>query len=90
MRRVVYFGNCQMQAMRGLHHRFVIPVSGDVVSWVNPYQTISNADRAAIASADLIVGQVNNKQSVVSLTDLPSPASPAPRHLVPLLGGSFH
>jgi tetratricopeptide (TPR) repeat protein len=87
MRRILYVGNCQMQGLRSLHDRFVTPVSDDVASWVNPYQTFSDADYAAIAAADLIVGQVNNKQSIDNLAAL---ASQAPRHLVPTLGGSFH
>src|ERR1700722_4967921 len=87
MRRVVYIGNCQMQALEGLHRRFVVPVSGDVPFWVNPHQAPSDLDREAVASADLIVGQVTHERSIDSLTAL---GSSAPRHLVPTIGGSFH
>jgi tetratricopeptide (TPR) repeat protein len=87
MRRVVYIGNCQMQALVALHRRFVVPVSGDVPLLVDPYQALSDLDREAIASADLIVGQVTHDRSVDDLTAL---GGSAPRHLVPTLGGSFY
>src|ERR1700722_742879 len=88
VRRIVYWGNCQMEALCRMHVRFAKPSTNDVVSCVNPYQPhpLTGTERAAIEDADLIVGQVHNQKSLETLAAL---SSAAPRHLVPMVGAGF-
>ena len=86
MRRVVYYGHCQMQALQSLHVRFITPLTGGTAIWINLSETISQADHAAIAAADLIVAQVGDQHSVDAVAELPTRAK---RHFVPLLGTTF-
>ena len=58
MRRIVYWGNCQMQALHNLHRQFVAPTTGDILAWVNPWEAVSDKQLAEIAAADLVVGMV--------------------------------
>jgi hypothetical protein len=87
VRRIVHYGNCQMRILSGLYRQFVAPLTGDVVSWINPYDArLSSADCATIAFADIIVGQVHNQKSFVGLDGV---STRAQRHLIPTVNASF-
>jgi tetratricopeptide (TPR) repeat protein len=87
VRRMVYYGNCQMGILGDLYRQFVAPSTGDVVSWINPYDApLSSVDCATIASADIIVGQVHKQKSFIGLAGL---STRAQRHLIPTVNASF-
>jgi tetratricopeptide (TPR) repeat protein len=88
LRRIVFWGNCQMQVMHSLHSRFVKPLTDETSTFVDAFLPVSDSDRAAMAAADLIVGQINLNPRA-SLEALAAVASPAPRHLVPTVGAPF-
>ncbi len=86
MRRIIYWGNCQMLALHGMHQRFIAPLTDEETVWVNPYQTTVEKQRAEIARSDLVVGQVNTKASIAELDNV---AGITERHLVPAVNAGF-
>src|SRR5580692_5241753 len=67
VRRIIYWGNCQMLALHNLHNRFIAPVTDEVTVWVNPYETTVEDQRVAMAGSDLIVAQVNARGIVAQV-----------------------
>lgn len=57
-RRIVFFGNCQAQALAGLCRRFLAPRHGDITSAITAPFNDPDAVRKELAAADVIVEQV--------------------------------
>ncbi len=58
MTRIVFVGNCQAETLSLVYKRCIAPVTGAVASHVLTYTDPSDADRAALSQADIIVEQV--------------------------------
>jgi tetratricopeptide (TPR) repeat protein len=79
-------GNCQVQAMAGLHKRFVAGRTRDVIQIVASYRDITEEDRSAIESADLIVEQLFDVKPQVDVGGL---ATTTPRIFIPMVTATF-
>jgi len=58
MHSIVLIGNCQIRALYNLYNRFVAGAARQRVSFIPSYEAITEADRAAIETADVLVEQV--------------------------------
>ncbi|MGC8524974.1 MAG: WcbI family polysaccharide biosynthesis putative acetyltransferase [Acidibrevibacterium sp.] len=58
MRRVVFVGNCQAQALTDAFNRHIAPFTGERGFHVPAYHDLDEASRATLASADVIVDLV--------------------------------
>ncbi len=58
MTRIVFVGNCQAETLSQVYQRCIAPVTGGVARHVLTYTDPSEADRAALAEADVIVEQI--------------------------------
>jgi len=58
--RIVMIGNCQVQALLGLYKRFAKLSHGQTVIYIRSYEDISPSDRQVIASADVVIEQVQD------------------------------
>ena len=85
-RQIVLIGNCQMQAMAGLHKRFVAGRSGDILEHVPSYQDLSDQHRAAIQRADLVVEQLFDLKQNADTEAVPTTT---PRIFIPMVTAAF-
>jgi tetratricopeptide (TPR) repeat protein len=85
-RQIVLIGNCQMQAMAGLYKRFVCGRANDVLQHVPSYEDLSDAHRAAIQQADLVVEQLFDQKQQV---DTDAVATATPRIFIPMVTAAF-
>jgi len=85
-KRIVFVGNCQLDALRNLYDRFVGGATNDVTSFLPSWTEIDHSGVATLAGADLIVNQL---QSFSGELELPEPVARIPRVAVPLVSASF-
>lgn len=85
-RRIVFVGNCQMQAVHAVYRRFVTPHIPSVTSHIASYANLSDDARKLLASADIVVQQVQDFAAKVGTLDLPSTTQ---RYFAPVLAGNF-
>ena len=86
MQRIVFVGNCQVQAIYRLFQKFVWNRSEHELFYVAAYEELDEAGAAAIAKADLIVEQVFDLPPKADIAGLNSRSR---RVLVPLVGCNF-
>jgi tetratricopeptide (TPR) repeat protein len=85
-RQIVVIGNCQMQAMAGLYKRFVAGRSRDVIEHVPSYSDLTDAHRAAIQQADLVVEQLFDLKPQADTEAVPTTT---PRIFIPMVTAAF-
>jgi tetratricopeptide (TPR) repeat protein len=86
MQRIVFVGNCQVQAIYGLFRTFAQDRREHELFYVAAYEELDNAGIAAISKADLIVEQVFDMPPKAEIAGLNSRSR---RILVPLVGCNF-
>jgi hypothetical protein len=86
MRRIVFVGTCQLQALHGLFARYVVPQTGDELAYIPSYDRLQPHDLEVLRQADLIVEQL---QDFELKADIGAAASGVERHRVPLLAAGF-
>jgi hypothetical protein len=84
--RVVFFGNCQMQALRAATTLFAVPHTGDSVEWHFCAKGITPELREAVARADVLVDQISQMPQRHSVEGLETRAR---RLRVPAVGANF-
>jgi hypothetical protein len=84
--KIVFFGNCQMQALRLATQLFAVPYTGDSVEWHFSAKGITPALRAALAQADVVVDQTSPMPQRHGVEKLETRAR---RLRVPLVGANF-
>ena len=85
MRRVVFVGNCQVEALGQLYSRFA-GRDDERVDYVPGYEDLTPERAATLEAADLIVEQ---RMDVAPRAELDGIRAEAERLFVPLLGGGF-
>jgi len=86
MRKIVFVGNCQADAMMNLYRRFVAFDSRDILIYVASYEAMTPQGQSAILNADLVVEQVFDLGQEVIVGDL---ALKTRRFLFPLVMCGF-
>ena len=86
MRRVVFIGNCQLQALSQLYQRYADRACEEQIAYLPSYEDLTQDRVATLAAADIIIEQ---RMDVAPRADLGGLASTAERHFVPLVGGGF-
>ena len=86
MSMIVFIGNCQTRAISQLYETFVASSRGETVRYVESYQDLTDAARAALRDASILVEQVVD----VEPKALAEGVSPAARRLpCPLVACGF-
>lgn len=86
MRRLVLIGNCQVHSLWHLYLRFVEGAAQQPITYIRSYEEISDPDRAAIETAELIVEQVQNFAPKAEIAGI---ATKAERMLLPVVNCGF-
>jgi polysaccharide biosynthesis acetyltransferase WcbI-like protein len=86
MHSIVLIGNCQIRALYNLYNRFVAGAARQRVNFIASYEDITESDRAAIESADVVVEQVLDFKPKADIAGM---ATSAERVLVPLVNSGF-
>jgi tetratricopeptide (TPR) repeat protein len=85
-KRIVFIGNCQMEVMRNLYDKFVAGITGDEAVFLPSYTDLDDNGRNTLATADLLVEQV---QSFSHELELPAGVAAVRRVPIPLVSASF-
>src|SRR5260221_13611265 len=86
MQSTVLIGNCQIRAMHNLYVRFVSAAREQRVTFIESYEDLSDSDRNAIQSADVIVEQVQDFKPKADVAGIETFAT---RIMVPLINCGF-
>ena len=86
MQRIIFVGNCQIQAIYHLFQRFAWHPGEQALTYVPAYEALDSDAAAEIAKADLIVEQVFDLPPKAEIEGLNKTAR---RVLVPLVGANF-
>jgi Tfp pilus assembly protein PilF len=86
VRKLVFVGNCQMFWLHEYYRRYVAPDHNDEVTYLDPRQSPSAAQCAALQAADLLVEQ----RLEFSRVEYPARVTiSAARHSIPQVSGRF-
>ncbi len=85
-RRLVFYGNCQIQVLAQAYELFAVPHTAEKITYVAAAAPPSDAARAAIAAADIVIDQITPMGAQPPVTGAPSGAG---RVRVPVVDGSF-
>jgi tetratricopeptide (TPR) repeat protein len=86
MKKIIFLGNCQVQAIYDLYLRFAAQAVDQQVRYVRSYEGLTDVDRTALEQADLIVEQIQEFQASATV---PGVAPDAARIGVPVVHGGF-
>ena len=86
MTSYAFIGNCQVQSLFHLYRQYVEPRAGDVFRYIRSYEDIAEADRGFIATADVVVEQV---QDFRPKGDIAGIETVGRRIFVPVVNGGF-
>jgi len=86
MTSYAFIGNCQVQSLFHLYRQYVEPRVGDVFRYIRSYEDIAEADRGFIATADVVVEQV---QDFRPKGDIAGIETVGRRVFVPVVNGGF-
>src|SRR5215468_3088721 len=86
MQSTVLIGNCQIRSLYNLYVRFVGAARQQRVTFIESYEDLSEADRNAIQSADVIVEQVQDFKPKAGVAGIDISAI---RIMVPLVNCGF-
>jgi tetratricopeptide (TPR) repeat protein len=70
MKKVIFVGNCQAQALFGAYLTWIAPGRGETVQYVPAYEEADDAAKARIRDADLIALQITDSEQKVNLADI--------------------
>src|SRR4051794_21754398 len=86
MRRIVFVGNCQVHMLSAVYHKFVTSYSGDQIRYIASYEELSEEDRKALTTADVLVQQVLDFEPKIDLTIT---KAGVPHHPLPFVPAAF-
>ena len=86
MQSTALIGNCQIRALHNLYVRFVGAAREQRVTFIESYEDLSDSDRNAIQSADVIVEQVQDFKPKADVAGIETFAT---RIMVPLINCGF-
>ena len=86
MKRVVFIGNCQLQALSALYRRFSEGRGEEIIAYLPSYESLTLERTEAIVQADLIIEQ---RLDLAPQVEIDGIIGSAERHFVPLLAGGF-
>ncbi len=83
---LVFYGTCQMQVLAQAYDLFVVPHTGETVTYIAAGRPPTEQTRAAAARADIVIDQITPMADQLPLAGV---AANARRLHVPLVDGSF-
>ena len=86
MRRIVLVGNCQAHMLSAIYQKFSASYSGDRIRYIPSYEALSEEDRKALATADVLVQQILDFEPKIDLTITKADVH---HHLVPFVTAGF-
>jgi tetratricopeptide (TPR) repeat protein len=83
---IVFFGNCQVQTLRGIIKRFVAPYYNITTDFVDAYGNVSDSSYERLSRAEIVVAQASEMPPRIAHHHIPANATV---HKVPLVSGAF-
>ena len=86
MRRIAFIGTCQLHVLESLYRRFIVPRTGDEITFIRSYTRMADEQRQSAMQADVIVQQLFDFEQEAALGFT---ATHPRRLLVPVVTAGF-
>src|ERR1019366_1477846 len=83
---ILFYGNCQVLALRAIYERFVQPFSGTETKFIDAYQKLDDETYDNMRKADILIAQVSSQPPEIGYQEITQSADV---HLVPIVSGAF-